>query len=112
MHEFICFPTDATGGLSGGWVPTTHDTSQWLQVDMDEAYIFRQLLTQGRSDDAAWVTSFYILYADNDTLAFTTFVNDSGDSVSVLVAYKPCYRKVSNIRRTKSQNLNASRLLL
>ena len=34
------------------------------------------------------------------------------DSMELSIAYGEMYRKVSNIRRTKSQNLNDSRLVL
>ena len=30
-------------GLTGGWVPDVLDTNQWIQVDMQEPYIYTQV---------------------------------------------------------------------
>ncbi len=77
---------DNVGLLFGGWVASIVDTNQWLQIDMTESYIFKVIQMQGRSDEAAWVTSFRILYGDNIT-TFHTYANASNATVSICMCY-------------------------
>ena len=62
-------------------MPETHDTTQYLQVDMTNTYRFKELQTQGRSDYSSWVTTFEIYYSyDGNT--FLQYNNTNGTSVS------------------------------
>ncbi|CAH1799045.1 unnamed protein product [Owenia fusiformis] len=48
--------------LTGGWVPSIHDDQQWIQVDMEELYVVKQILVQGRDVVPHWVEKFRIFY--------------------------------------------------
>ena len=57
-----------------------------------------------------WQWSFVHLYNSRVSYSYTT--SESGPIVCIGIVKKEMYRKISNIRRTKSPNLTASRLVL
>ena len=73
--------SDSTGLLTGGWVPETSDTNQWLQVDMQAPYKFMKVMTQGRQDAANWVKTYKILYSQ-DASSFSEYTSGAGVNVS------------------------------
>ena len=54
----------ATAINAGSWSAGSNDANQWLQVDLDSQYtIVTRVATQGRSDDAQWVTRYRLQYS-------------------------------------------------
>ena len=49
-------------GFIGAWCPNVADTNQWIQVDLVNTTYVTGVLTQGRSDDAQWVTKYKVQY--------------------------------------------------
>ncbi|XP_071801027.1 lactadherin-like [Asterias amurensis] len=49
-------------GFIGAWYPIVADTNQWIQVDLVNTTYVTGVLTQGRSDDAQWVTKYKVQY--------------------------------------------------
>ena len=47
----------------GGWAPDTADTDQWLQVKFSQILQITGVATQGRADQAEWVTSYKLEYS-------------------------------------------------
>ena len=55
---------------------------QYFQIDMGIPYKFTKILIQGREDADEWVTSLKLLYADNESSNWTTYVDKYGHDVS------------------------------
>ncbi|XP_078346340.1 uncharacterized protein LOC144631705 isoform X1 [Oculina patagonica] len=53
----------AGGGKTGAWSARTNDKSQWIQVDFGEVKRVTQVASQGRSDNAQWVTKYRVSYS-------------------------------------------------
>ncbi|XP_052065558.1 uncharacterized protein LOC127705275 [Mytilus californianus] len=68
------------GGLTGAWVPSVQDTSQWIQVFLTEDYWIHTVQIQGQEDQPNWVRSFYVT-SSNDSVTWTTYTNGTGDSI-------------------------------
>lgn len=68
------------GGLTGAWVLSVQDTSQWIQVFLTEDYWIHTVQIQGQEDQPNWVRSFYVT-SSNDSVTWTTYTNGTGDSI-------------------------------
>lgn len=68
------------GGLTGGWVPATMDTNQYIEVNLTEPTFVHSVLIQGQDSIDNWVTSFSVLYSA-DGVTWATYTNSSGASV-------------------------------
>ena len=55
---------------------------QYFQIDMGIPYKFTKILIQGREDADEWVTSLKLLYADDESSNWTTYVDKNGHDVS------------------------------
>ena len=54
----------ATADKAGCWSAGRNDTSQWLQVNLGSKDIrVTRVATQGRGDDAQWVTRYRLQYS-------------------------------------------------
>ena len=54
----------ATADKAGSWSAGKNDTSQWLQIDLGAKDIrVTRVATQGKSDDAQWVTRYRLQYS-------------------------------------------------
>lgn len=69
------------GGLTGGWVPATMDTNQYIEVNLTEPTFVHWVQIQGQDSVDSWVTSFSVLYS-SDGVTWATYINSSGASVS------------------------------
>ena len=47
----------------GAWIASTDDTSPWLKVDFKSNVTLRAIATQGRFDEAEWVTSYEVSHS-------------------------------------------------
>ncbi|XP_021356440.1 uncharacterized protein LOC110452321 isoform X2 [Mizuhopecten yessoensis] len=72
--------TPDQASLKGGWMPSTNDGSQWIQVVLNETYIIHQVQLQGQEEEDNWVTTFSVSYSSDGTV-WTTYTNASGASV-------------------------------
>lgn len=77
-----CVFIDAYSELAGSWVAGVVDTNQWLQVDMGTPYRFTRVYIQGRPEADEWVTSFKILYYNDDTASWDEYTDSGGLNVS------------------------------
>ena len=62
---------------SGGWVTSTNDANQWLQIDLRSLYTkVKRVATQGRNRNSAydgnWVTNYMLQYG-NDGVSFSYY---------------------------------------
>ena len=67
---------DSQGDVThiGGWAAATADQNQWLQVKFSQIFQISGVATQGRADDAHWVTS-YKLEHSTDGSSWTYYPN-------------------------------------
>ena len=68
--------------MAGAWVAGVLDTNQYVEVDMGMPYRYTGVYIQGRADADQWVTSFKLLYYDEDTGVWTTYTDALGQDVS------------------------------
>uniref|UniRef100_K1P9Z2 Thrombospondin-4 n=1 Tax=Magallana gigas TaxID=29159 RepID=K1P9Z2_MAGGI len=68
------------GGLTGGWVPATMDTNQYIEVNLTEPTFVHWVQIQGQDSVDNWVTSFSVIYS-SDGVTWATYTNSSGASV-------------------------------
>ncbi|XP_061171608.1 uncharacterized protein LOC133181081 [Saccostrea echinata] len=68
------------GSLTGGWVPSVIDTSQYIEVNLTEATFIHVVQIQGQDSVDNWVTSFAVQYSA-DGVSWNTYTNSSGASV-------------------------------
>ena len=56
---------DSQGDVThiGGWAAATADQNQWLQIKFSQIFQISGVATQGRADDAHWVTSYKLEYS-------------------------------------------------
>ncbi|XP_060579535.1 uncharacterized protein LOC132736424, partial [Ruditapes philippinarum] len=69
--------------LAGAWVAGVLDTNQYVEVDMNMPYRYTAVYIQGRSDADEWVTSFKLLYFDEETSVWTTYTDALGSDTFV-----------------------------
>ncbi|XP_033105774.1 uncharacterized protein LOC117108037 [Anneissia japonica] len=63
---------------SGAWCAQSNDQSQWLQINLGEPHTISGVLTQGRSNNDQWVTSFTVQYK-MDGQDWTDIVDSNGN---------------------------------
>ena len=70
------------GDLRGSWNALHDDTSQWIQVDLDQDKIIYGVQTRGRNSDTwyYWVSAFRLLFSDDgiDWIEYSD-INDNED---------------------------------
>ena len=70
----------ATAEKAGSWSAGRNDTSQWLQIDLgSKDSSVTRIATQGRSDDAQWVTMYRLQYS-KDGVSFQ-YYREQGQTV-------------------------------
>ena len=50
---------------SAGWIPSSSDLQQWVQVSSVEPKQWTKVSTQGRGDYPEWLTSYYVTYTED-----------------------------------------------
>ncbi|XP_033104771.1 lactadherin-like [Anneissia japonica] len=54
---------NTVAGGSGGWAAATNNLNQWIQADLGAIKGVIGVITQGRSEDVQWVTSYKVNYS-------------------------------------------------
>lgn len=66
--------SEASGGIAG-WAAATNDQNQWIQVDFGFPRRVTGILLQGRGPGSdQWVTSFRVLFSDDQKVFYSTEV--------------------------------------
>ena len=82
---------DPVGGISNGvWTPSSHNTDQWIQVNLGIPRLITGIITQGRHGRDEWVTRYKVQYAD-DGVNWQYVVNGQQNemvNLSILLFYR------------------------
>ena len=72
----------SANGQSGSWNPSTYAAGQWLEVDFLFTTKVTGIITQGRYNNAEWVTQYQIAYSDDGDNWNIVTDADGNDEVS------------------------------
>ncbi|KAA0706540.1 Retinoschisin X-linked juvenile retinoschisis protein -like protein [Triplophysa tibetana] len=67
-------------GFGCAWLSKIQDTSQWLQVDLQEARVVSGVLTQGRCDADEWTTKYSLQYRTHENLNWIYYKDQNGNN--------------------------------
>ena len=71
--------------LAGAWVAGGTGTDEYLEVDMWRPWKFTAVHVQGQDGENQWVTSYKILYYEEDNGTWTEYIDGTGQNVSICV---------------------------
>ncbi|XP_055045068.1 retinoschisin-like isoform X1 [Misgurnus anguillicaudatus] len=67
-------------GFGCAWLSKSQDTSQWLQVDLQEIRVVSGVLSQGRCDADEWTTKYSLQYRTHDDLNWIYYKDQTGNN--------------------------------
>ena len=74
----------AGAGIPGGWVPSSSDSTSWLQVLLYRKTVVTGVVVQGRADEDMWVTTYKVQTSVDGAVWNAVQINDA-DEVCILV---------------------------
>lgn len=62
-----------------GWIPASDDSRPWIQLQLDEVYTVRAVVTQGCVSEESWVSAYCISYTQEGDTNLVMFGGGGGE---------------------------------
>ncbi|XP_068455509.1 retinoschisin 1a [Clinocottus analis] len=69
-----------TQGFGCAWLSKFQDSSQWLQIDLQQVKVVSGILTQGRCDADEWITKYSVQYRTDESLSWIFYKDQTGNN--------------------------------